>query len=152
MCTRLAIVGALGFLSFSAPGFAQGHAASASLDWIPGTDVDADAGLVAERRICLNPGAYVLAGELPLSDLGFGNIETIDAVGGAAIWPAGQMPPASAQGSMASPTQLFLMRTPDDPASGTGWLVFTVRESQCYDVRARSAKVRFFGLRVGVTW
>ena len=107
---------------------------------------------MAERRICLNPGAFVLAGELPLSDPRFRNIETIEAVGGAALWPAGQMPPASAQGSMASPTQLFLMRSLDDPSSGRGWTVFTVREAQCYDVRVRSARVRVFSLRVGVAW
>ena len=105
--------------------------AVADLQRVEAGDVDASPDGPAERRVCLNRSAYVLAVQGVLRGGAFQGE-------GRVIWEE-------------EPGEWVALQV-DPDGDGDNWQIFHVEEPGCFTVRATMARVRIYVLRVGVDW
>lgn len=105
--------------------------AVADLQRLEAADVDASPDGPAERRVCLNRSAYVLAVQGVLRGVTFEGE-------GRVIWEE-------------EPGEWVALQV-DPDGDGDNWQIFHVEEPGCFTVRATMARVRIYLLRVGVDW
>ena len=109
----------------------SGQNAVADLQRVEAADVDAGPGEPAERRICLNRSAYVLAVQGVLRGRTFQGE-------GRVIWEE-------------EPSEWVALQV-DPDGDGDNWQIFHVEQPGCFTIRATEARVRVYLLRVGVEW
>ena len=105
--------------------------AVADLQRVGAADVDAAPDGPAERRVCLNRSAYVLAVQGVLRDGAFRGE-------GRVIWEE-------------EPSEWVALQV-DPDEDGDNWQIFHIDQPGCFIVRATDARVRVYLLRVGVDW
>ena len=105
--------------------------AVADLQRVEAANVDASPDGPAERRVCLNRSAYVLAVQGVLRD---GTLQGE----GRVIWEE-------------EPSEWVALQV-DPGGDGDNWQIFHVEEPGCFTIRATMARVRVYLLRVGVDW